>query len=385
MTDPASIAIVGIGETPPARRSDKDVRTLTIDAVLAALDDAGLRPCDVDGIVTDTVVMPTSVPRDYVAGQLGISLRYDAAVSYGGASIVAAPMLAAQAIASGRASTVLVYFGIDWGTRASGPYGFHDIYPAKLEYEKPYGFNAQPIYFGLWARRYMHEYGLTPRQLGSLCVTQREHALLKGGGQIPKPLTLDDYANAPMISEPLRVPDCCLISDGAGAYVMTSLERAKDLARPPVQVIGTGFASVPTTGDAVFTQGSDLMTIPGADRAAAQALGEAGITHRDVDFLETYDCFSISCLLQIEDMGFCPKGEVGAFVEEGHTRIGGALPVNTHGGLLSYSYRLGIEHVTEAVRQLRGEAGGNQVAAAEVGVVSGLSIPDYGVLALAKH
>ena len=118
---------------------------------------------------------------------------------------------------------------------------------------------------------------------------------------------------------------------------------------------------------------------------STQALGEAGITHRDVDFLETYDCFSISCLLQIEDMGFCPKGEVGAFVEEGHTRIGGALPVNTHGGLLSYSYRLGIEHVTEAVRQLRGEAGGNQVAAAEVGVVSGLSIPDYGVLALAKH
>ena len=358
---------------------------MTIDAVLAALDDAGLEPSDVDGIVTDTVVMPTSVPRDYVAGQLGISLRYDAAISYGGASIVAAPMLAAQAIASGRATTVLVYFGVDWGTRASGPYGFHDIYPAKLEYEKPYGFNAQPIYFGLWARRYMHEYGLTSRQLGALCVTQREHALLKGGGQIPKTLTLNDYENAPMISDPLRVPDCCLISDGAGAYVMTSLERARDLAKPPVQVIGTGFASVPTTGDSVFTQGSDLMTIPGAEQAALQALGEAGIGHRDVNFLETYDCFSISCLLQIEDMGFCPKGEVGAFVEEGHVRIGGALPVNTHGGLLSYSYRLGIEHVTEAVRQLRGEAGGNQVESAEVGVVSGLSIPDYGVLALARH
>ena len=385
MTAPAPIAIVGVGETPPVRRSEKDVRALTIDAVLAALDDAGLEPSDVDGIVTDTVVMPTSVPRDYVAGQLGISLRYDAAISYGGASIVAAPMLAAQAIASGRATTVLVYFGVDWGTRASGPYGFHDIYPAKLEYEKPYGFNAQPIYFGLWARRYMHEYGLTSRQLGALCVTQREHALLKGGGQIPKTLTLNDYEDAPMISDPLRVPDCCLISDGAGAYVMTSLERARDLAKPPVQVIGTGFASVPTTGDSVFTQGSDLMTIPGAEQAALQALGEAGIGHRDVNFLETYDCFSISCLLQIEDMGFCPKGEVGAFVEEGHVRIGGALPVNTHGGLLSYSYRLGIEHVTEAVRQLRGEAGGNQVESAEVGVVSGLSIPDYGVLALARY
>jgi len=259
------------------------------------------------------------------------------------------------------------------------------MYPAKLEFEKPYGFNAQPIYFGLWARRYMHEYGLTSRQLGSLCVTQREHALLKGGGQIRKPLTLDDYDQSPMISDPLRMPDCCLISDGAGAYVMTSLERARDLAKPPIRVAGTGFASVPMSGDSVFTQGEDLLTIPGAREAAAEALGEAGLTHSDVDFLETYDCFSLSCLLQIEDMGFCPKGEVGAFVEEGRARIGAELPVNTHGGLLSYSYRLGIEHVTEAVRQLRGEAGGNQLKSPEVGVVSGLSIPDYGVLALAKH
>ncbi|MGK0168961.1 MAG: acetyl-CoA acetyltransferase [Gammaproteobacteria bacterium] len=379
------IAIAGIGETPAVRRSSKDVRELTVDAVLEALDDAGIAPSEVDGIITDTVVMPTSVPRDYIAAQLGMTVRYDAALSYGGASIVSAPMLAEQAIRSGRANVVVVYFGVDWGTRSSGPYGFHNIYPAKLEFEKPYGFNAQPIYFALWAQRYMHEYGLTSRQLASLCVTQREHALLKGGGQMTKPLTLDDYEAMPMIADPLRRPDCCLISDGAGAYVMTSVARARDCPRPVVPVLGTGFASTPTTGDAVFTQRSEQLVIPGAAQAASQALAQAGATTADVSFLETYDCFSISCMLQIEDMGFCAKGDVGAFVEEGNVRIGGTLPVNTHGGLMSHSYRLGIEHVTEAVRQLRGEAGPNQVAGAEIGVVSGLSPPDYGVLVLGRE
>ncbi|NKB55151.1 MAG: thiolase family protein [Alphaproteobacteria bacterium] len=376
------IAIVGIGETAPVRRSPKDLRSLVMEAVYDALDDAGIAPGEVDGVVTDSVVMPTTVPHDYVMAQLGATSRFDGSISYGGAGIACSPLQAALAINAGLANVVISYFGVDWGTRPSGPYGFHDLYPAKQTFEKPYGFNAQPIYFGLWTRRYMKEYGLTPEQLGSVAVQQRQHALLRGGGQISKPLTIEDYLTAPRIAEPLGVPDCCLITDGAGAFVMTSNERARDCRKPPVHVAGTGFASIPVSGDSVFTQDPNVLTTPGAHPATEQALAMAGIERRDIDFVELYDCFTISVLMQLEDMGFCEKGEAGAFFEEGRAAIGSDLPINTHGGFLSYSYRLGIEHVVEAVRQLRGEAGTNQVANTRFGAVGGFSLPDYGVLVL---
>ncbi len=378
------IAIVGVGETAPARRTEKGLRALVVEAVVAALADAGIDAGEVDGIVTDSVIMPTTVPHDYVSGQLGIRRRFDAAISYGGAGIVAAPLLAEAAIASGQADVVVVYFGVDWGSRPDGPYGFHDLYPAKLAFEKPYGFNGQPAYFALWAQRYMHEFGVDEGHLAAVSVAQRRHARLNGGAQAMRPLTTADYFETRMISDPLRVPDCCLISDGAGAYVMTSAERARDCAKPPVRVLGTGFAAGPETGDDVFTQHADLLSFPAAAEAAEVACRQAGVGIDAVDFAEVYDCFSISVLLQLEDLGFCGKGEAGHFVAEGHTGIGGRLPVNTHGGLLSYSYRLGIEHVVEAVRQLRGEAGAAQVEGAEIGLVGGLSIPDYGVLLLGR-
>lgn len=380
----SEIAIVGIAETPPVRRSECDIRAMVIEAVLAALHDAGIPPREVDGLVTDTLITPPKVPFDYLAGQLGASTRFEGAASLGGAGIMCGPMLAEQAIASGRASVVVGYFGVDWGSRAGGPYAFHDLYPAKLAFEKPYGFNAQPVYFGLWARRYMHQYGLTERQLGALVIAHRQHAILNGHSQLERPITHEDYLASRMISAPLRAADCCLITDGAGAYVMTSRERARDCRRHPVRVLGTGFASATVTGDSTFTQESPLTAIPGAAEAARQAFAAARIGPKDVDFAELYDCFSISCLMQIEDMGLCPKGEAGAFIEDGNIAPGGALPVNTHGGFLAHSYRLGIEHVIEAVRQLRHEAGAAQVPNAEIGLVSGLSMPDFGALVLGR-
>jgi acetyl-CoA acetyltransferase len=378
------IAIVGVGETPAVRRSEKSLRALVVEAVSSALDDAGLKPSDVDGIVTDGLVMPTTVPRDFVAAQFGIDRRYDGGMSYGGAGSACAPQLAQLAISSGLAKVVVYYFGVDWGTRASGPYGFHDLYAGKIAFEKPYGFNAQPSYFALWARRYRHEYGLTERDLATIAVTQRESALLNPRSQSKKPMTYDDYFAARVVSDPLRVPDCCLITDGAAAFVMTSLERARDLPKPPVRVLGTGFGSEPVNGDDAFTQPGGMMRIPGAKAAAERALGQAGLTHADVDFAELYDCFSISCLLQIEEVGFCKRGEGAAFIREKGIGIGGGLPINTHGGLLSHSYLLGVEHVAEAVRQLRGESGKSQVKDARVGLVGGLSNPDYGVLVLGR-
>jgi acetyl-CoA acetyltransferase len=378
------IAIVGIGETAPVRRSPRNLRSQVVEAVYAALDDAGIAPHEVDGVVTDSVVMPTTVPHDYVMAQLGATSRYDGSVSYGGAGIVCSPLQAAMAIQAGLAEVIVCYFGVDWGTRPEGPYGFHDLYPAKMAFEKPYGFNAQPVYFGLWTRRYMKEFGLTREQLGAVAVQQRRNALQRGGGQTDRPMSLEDYLNAPRIADPLRVPDCCLITDGAGAYVMTSRERARDCRKPPVRVAGIGFESIPVSGDSVFTQDPELLTTPAARAATDRALAMAGIVHDDIDFVEIYDCFTISVLMQFEDMGFCAKGEAGAFFESGRAALDGELPVNTHGGFLSYSYRLGIEHVTEAVRQLRGEAGANQVAGARIGAVGGLSLPDYGTLILAS-
>ena len=380
----AGIAIVGVAETPPLRRSDSNIRAMVTEAVLGALDDAGIAPREVDGFVTDSLIMPPDAPSDWLAGQLGATNCFSGAASLGGAGIMCGPMLAEQAIASGRAKVVVGYFGVDWGSRAGGPYAFHDLYPAKQAFEKPYGFNAQPIYFALWARRYMHEYGLTERQLGALVIAHRQHAILNGHSQLSRPLTHEEYLASRMIAEPLRAADCCLITDGAGAFVMTSRERARDCRKPPVRVLGAGFASAPVTGDSAFTQESPLTVIPGAALAARQAFALAGIGPKDVDFAEIYDCFSISCLLQIEDMGLCPKGEAGAFIEDGNIAPGGALPVNTHGGFLAHSYRLGIEHVIEAVRQLRHEAGAAQVPDAEIGLVSGLSMPDFGVLVLGR-
>jgi acetyl-CoA acetyltransferase len=378
------IAIVGVGETPPVRRSEKSLRALVVEAVSNALDDAGLKPFDVDGILSDGLVMPTTVPRDFVAAQFGIDRRYDGGMSFGGAGSACAPQLAQLAISSGLAKAVVYYFGVDWGTRTSGPYGFHDLYAGKMAFEKPYGFNAQPSYFALWARRCMHEYGLTERDLATIAVTQRASALLNPRSQVKKPLSYDDYFAARVVSDPLRVPDCCLITDGVGAFVMTSLERARDLPKPPVRVLGTGFGSEPVNGDDAFTQPGGMMRIPGAKAAAERALGQAGLTHADIDFAEIYDCFSISCLLQIEEMGFCKRGEGAAFIREKGIGIDGRFPVNTHGGLLSHSYLLGVEHVIEAVRQLRGESGNAQVKDARIGLVGGLSNPDYGALVLGK-
>jgi acetyl-CoA acetyltransferase len=251
-----------------------------------------------------------------------------------------------------------------------------------VAFEKPVGFNAQPAYFALWAQRYRHEYGLAQADLAAIATTQRASAIRNGRAQLRKPLSIADYHASRMISDPLRAADCCVITDGAAAFVMTRMDRARDCRKRPVRVLGCGFASEAMTADDVFTQKPKQLIIPGAREACGRALGEAGISIEAVNFAEIYDCFTISCLMQIEDLGFCKKGEAGAFIREKGTGIDGALPVNTHGGLLAHSYLLGAEHVVEAVRQLRGEAGKAQVRKAEVGLVSGLSVPDYGVLVL---
>src|ERR1700677_2159327 len=195
------IAIVGIGETPPARRSPADLNTLTMQAIHAALEDAGIAPEEIDGFVTDGVIMPSTVPHSWVASQLGAEVNFSASVSYAGAGTIAASALARDALQRGDAKYVLCYFGVDWGSKPGGPYSFHDIYPAKVAFEKPYGFNSQPLYFALIANHYRNEYGLLDEHLGAIAVNQRANSILTGHGQNMRPLDMDGYLASSFIAD----------------------------------------------------------------------------------------------------------------------------------------------------------------------------------------
>jgi acetyl-CoA acetyltransferase len=383
-TSKNAVAIVGIGEIPPVRRSNQTIVAMAVAAAKESLDDAGLRGSDVDGIITEASNMPHDVPADQVATALGMTnRRLTLHANVAGAGIVGAPLLAAEAIRSGAAEVVLSYYALDWGSAAGGPYAFHAGDPMKSGFEMPFGWYGQPVYFAAMAQRYRHEFGLTAEQTGAVALAARAHARNTPGAMKREPLDLAEYVANRMIADPLRQLDCCLLNDGGVAFVMTSMERARDLRQIPVEILGGMVASESITQSAYFTQKRDYLATP-AVLSGPPAMKMAGITHEDVDFAEIYDCFTISTILQLEDLGFCNKGEGGAFFEDGRTGPGGSLPVNTHGGLLSHSYLLAGNHVTEAVRQLRGDRGDGQVPGAEVGLVTGLGVPDHTTLVLGR-
>jgi acetyl-CoA acetyltransferase len=382
------IAMVGIGETEYVKKSDRSVKELILQAVQNALDDAGIHPKEVDGIVTEGRRMPDWFPHEELAYNMGIPLGFTATISASGAGSVATPLIAAMAIASGQAKVLLSYFGVKYGSDRTLTYDFHKAFPAKASFEMPYGFYGQPTYFGARARRYMEQYGLTIEQLssilGSIAVTERRNAVLNGQGQMKTPMTYSDYKKSPMVSDPLRVLDCCLLTDGACAWVMTSADRAKDCRHSPVYVSGVGIEGCPKDSDSMMTQAKDYTHFFSHYRNCTEkALRMAGIALQEVNFAEIYDCFSIEVLTAIESIGFCKEGEACGFVEGGNLSLEGSLPVNTHGGHLSHSYLVASSHILEAVRQLRGEAGATQIKKAERGLVCGQA-SDCSTLILTK-
>ncbi|MPZ60595.1 MAG: thiolase family protein [Propionibacteriales bacterium] len=380
-------AFVGIGETPAVRKADKPLKALVLDAITAALDDAGLTPADVDGLVTEGALMPSAMPHDEVAATLGISQYFSGMSSYWGSGIASAHLVGAQAIACGQADVVVSYFGVDWGSTAGAAYtSIGEENSPKVVYEKPFGYFGQPYFFGAIANRYRSTYGVDlERAFGSLAINQRENALRSGTAQMDRSMTYGQYLESPYVAEPLRIPDCCLLTDGAAAAVLVRSDRAKDLPKPPVYLKGASLATMPLSMDNYFTQNPDYLTWPTARPAVEQALAMAGRELDDLDFAELYDCFTMTLLMQIEDIGWCSKGEAAAFVEDGkRVALDGDIPINTHGGLLSHSYLLGATHVTEAIRQLRGDAGDVQVADAELGLVGLLAGPHYGALVLGR-
>jgi len=366
--------IVGIGETPVCRKpgSGRSETALQLEAALLAIEDAGLKPSQIDGIMP----FPNLGKAEVFASNLGCdNLRFAALLTLGGAAPVAALRAAAMAVATGVAEHVLVPAG--WNgfsgarvreTAASDPDSIPGAAIAR-DFYLPFGLTAPPQWYALMARRHMHEYGTTERQLGAVALAMRRHAQLNPAALMHgKPLTMEQYLASPMISAPYRLFDCSLESDGAAAFVVTSAERARDLRRAPVYVMGAA-AGQPYPADEICGR-PDFHRI-GLTSAAPEAFGMAGVTPADADFAQIYDCFTFEVIQQLEEAGFCRRGEGGAFVESGAIELGGRLPVNTSGGLLSHAHLLGVGHVVEAVRQLRGEAGERQVADAEIGVVTG--------------
>jgi acetyl-CoA acetyltransferase len=385
------VAIVGVGETAHTASSGRNPIDMAAEAIQAALDDAGLRPDQVDGLMFRGGMKDQFGADDFrrhfgADRPLWVSTE-GGAMTWAGT----APYEAALAIRRKEASVIVNVFGVDWASQTKantggGPGEYHREEAMKASLEVPFGWYPQPVYFATIARRHMHEFGTTAEQLGATAVTSRRHANGHPGAVMrQKPLTLDDYLARPPFIDPFRVEDCCLISDGAAAYVMTSADRARDCAKTPVIV--RGVAEAFDEADTFFAQHQAFTSTPQCYSAPA-AFHMAGITPADVDVLAVYDPFTIVALMQIEDMGFCKKGEGGAFVAGDrlwyqNSRRKGGLPFDTHGGLLSHSYVLGISHVVELVRQLRGEAA-NQVESAEIAVYGGFTGSLTSTLVLGK-
>ena len=367
--------IAGIGETAYSRGAGdgKSAFALQLEASLRAIEDAGLSPKQIDAIV---VPFPRMGTAEEFAANLGIEdLRLASALHMGGAGPVAALQHAAMAVATGPAGCVLIPAG--WNGY-SGMRAMHAVATdisaipggaISRDYYLPYGLSAPPQWYALLARRHMYQFGTSAEQLGAVALAMRAHAQLNPKAVMRgRPMTMEDYLASPIVAGPYRLFDCCLETDGAAAVVVTAAERARDRMKTPVYIMGTAEGR-PHPADEITSRKDIFHT--GLTDAAPRAFAMAGVTPRDADFAEIYDCFTFEVIQQLEEAGFCKRGEGGAFVEGGRIELGGELPVNTHGGLLSEAHVLGMSHIVEAVRQLRGGAGERQVRGAEIGVVTG--------------
>ena len=363
-------ALAGLGITPQGKVYGSNAIGFAVDAVRLALDDAGLARTDLDGLL----VNPGLTWNDQGMGSVQLQqalglrdLRLTATMNLGGATACAMIQHAAQAIAAGLCHTVACVFS-DAPLKPPSPQGVRTssgaAYGFARGWEGAYGFFGVNAMYALVARRHMHRYGTTQDQLGSVAVAQRRWAAANPAAQMhDRPMTLDDYRASRWIVEPFRVFDCCLVSNGGLAVIVTSAERARTLQKPPVYIWGMGQGHL--GGDP-----SDTLT-SGAVLAKGPAFAMADISLRDVDVVELYDCYTFTVIVTLEDYGFCAKGEGGAFAAEHHIGPGGSVPVNTGGGQLSSFYMWGMTPVSEAVIQVRGEGGARQVAKHDVALVSG--------------
>jgi acetyl-CoA acetyltransferase len=396
--------IVGIGETQYTRWGkigDVTEHALACQAIQRAVDDAGLSLDDIDGLASFAEDRNEAV---FLAAELGLpTLRFANMVwMHGGGGGCAAIANAAMAVETGQAEVVVVYRSLCQGqffrfgsgemdaTPATGPVPptvqqTNSLMLASMGFAIPYGLLTAAAAFSLPTRRHMHLYGTTNEQLGMLAVTFREHASRNPRAVMgARPMTLDDYLASPMIADPHRLFDCCLESDGACAVVITSEERARDLAKRPIEILASAQGAPKGFAFGHFTNANiadELYATGGTEEIANRLWAKAGLGPGDVDVAQLYDHFTGCVLMQLEDFGFCKRGEGGPFIESGALAWqGGSLPTNTHGGSLSEAYIHGLNHVVEGVRSLRGEST-SPVENAEVCLVtSAACVPSSAIL-----
>lgn len=380
--------IVGVGETDYCRGTDSSTLQLTIEASLAACADAGIDPSEVDGVV----VPNGKVDVEVFIHALGIrDLRFHAATSMGGAGTVAAVGIASGAVRAGLARRVLVAAG---GTQFSGAARLSDAGGAGMglrwpgqhlrdHLERPYGLSVPMQWYSLHANRWLAETGADRSGMREVALATRAHAARNPKAYFrDRPLTAQEYDAAPAIVDPFRLFDICQESDGAAAVLLDRDGADVTSAHRPVRVIGAGEGRADAPDDLVSRP--DILQM-GMTKLAPRLLGELGVDLAAIDALWLYDCFTFVVLRQLEELGYCGRGEAPDLVRERGIGPGGSLPVNTHGGLLSQAHIAGMNHVVEAVRQLRGEAGEAQLASAELGLVSGYGdMSDGSLLVLAR-
>ncbi|MGW0553336.1 lipid-transfer protein [Streptomyces sp. NPDC002926] len=370
-------AIAGIGATEFSKDSGRSELKLAVEAVHTALDDAGLSPADVDGLVTFTMDIS---PEITVAQAAGIGeLSFFSRIHYGGGAACATVQQAALAVAAGVAEVVVCYRAFNERSGRRFGSGVQHREPsaegAALGWNLPFGLLTPASWVAMAAQRYLHTYGLTPEAFGHVAVTDRRHAANNPAAYFyEKPITLADHADSRWIVEPLRLLDCCQETDGGQAIVVTSAERARDLPQPPAVIVAAAQGAARAQEQMTSFYRDDLTGLPETGVVARQLWQTSGLAPGDMDVGIIYDHFTPFVLMQLEEFGFCKPGEAAEFV------AADVLPLNTHGGQLGEAYLHGMNGIAEAVRQLRGTSVNQIPGAARILVTAGSGVPTSGLI-----
>lgn len=364
------VVIVGAAETEVGKVPQLGATALCVDAARRAMDDAGISKDQIDGLVTcNSMAEPYMYHAEVIAEYLQIFPRYCISANAGGGTTFSSLQHAATAIASGVCETVLITMADSLRTGLSREQAMKiQSSTGHPEFETPYG-PTVPAFYALIARAHMDAYGTTEEQFAAVAVSGRKHAALNPNAQMRELISIEDVLNSRLIADPLHLLDCSLVSDGGAAVILTGADRAGDFPHHPVYILGAGEGH----SHEHISQARSL-TVSAAVDSGRRAYAMAGLGPGDIDIAQIYDCFTPVVLIQLEDLGFCNKGEAGAFVEAGETGLDGSLPMNTNGGLLSHCHPGNpgaLFALTEAVAQLRHQAGARQVRNAGTALVHG--------------
>jgi acetyl-CoA acetyltransferase len=376
-------AIVGIGQTDFSKNSGRSDLQLACEAVRAAIADAGLKPSQIDGMTTFTMDLTDDIE---VARSVGIGgLTFQSQIPHGGGAALGVLMQAAMAVATGAAKYVVCYRDLNGrsGQRYSSGVSGNLITSDAIHWSWyiPSGLMTPTSWVAMVTRRYMHETGTTSRDLGEVAVSTRKHAVVNPDAIFyQRPLTLEEHQASRMIVDPLRLYDCCLETDGACACIVTTPERARDLAKKPALIRAVAQGAGPDQESMTSFYRPDITELPELGMVARQLYEVSGLRPDDIDAAILYDAFTAIVLFQLEAYGFCKRGEAKDFVKNGNIEVGGRLPVNTHGGQLSEAYIHGMNGVNEGVRLIRGTSLNQPQKCDHALVTAGVGVPSSAMI-----